>query len=641
MSKKKKWLLPLVVVLVICMVFGAIAVIVKQVNAKTVSVVPVSELMSQYDYFGMGTQETISGTITTNVTQKIRLDNDSIVKEVNVNVGDKVKEGDQLMSYDTTLTELELQIQKLTKENNEQKLDKAKQRLQSLENGGPIEDSDSDRKSPLSPSDDKDDPDGDLEPGDEASIEDKAIHVMQVAAFRSIGLSGVNPASASEDAEIPAETGEPDPDVTETPAETPDVTETPAETPTSEPSETPSGDDGLTAYAVLDDTSVPYKGTGTAEDPYRFICDEDEEYIIVLGTFLNKMAGYDAEGKVKESEDAPFWYRLEFHKDNTVSDINNPEDSLIGYYVRKGAAEPVEPDEEKHFSVEGAITPGDGMAVLTPTPTETPDDSDMDDWDDWGDYDEDPDESTMSREDAIKSQKTTIKSLELEIRANAIQISKLEKKLEKQVVTAAIDGVVKVVGDPISGESDGEAFIEVYSDDGYFVQGTVSELMLGKIDAGQILKVQAWESGLMFQAEIKEISQFPADSSGNYSYYGNSNPNVSYYPFIAKVLGDQEPRNGESVDMTLELNQEDESGIKLDVAFVKTEDGLSYVYKEVDGRLKKQIIEMTKISDGYTEVANVTSGLSEEDKIAFPYAKSAKEGAKTKDGTLDEVYGYY
>lgn len=636
MSKKKKWILPLVVVLVICMVFGAIAVIVKQVNAKTVSVVPVSELMSQYDYFGTGMQESIGGTITTNVTQKVRLDNDSIVEEVNVKVGDKVSEGDRLMSYDTTLTELELQIQKLTKENNEQKLEKAKQRLESLENGGPIEDSDSDNDRRTSPLDDKDDPDDNLEPGDEASLEDKAVNVMRVAAFRAIGLSGVSPETSPE---APDETGEPD--ISETPAEMPDVTETPAETPTPEPTETPSEDDGLTAYVVLDDSSVPYKGTGTADDPYRFICDQNEEYILVMGTFLNKMAGYNAEGTVKESEDAPFWYRLEFHKDNTVADMDKPEDSLVGYYVRKGAAEPVEPDDEKHFSVEGAIMPDDGIAVLTPTPTETPDDFDLDDGDDWGDYDEDTDESTMSREEAIKSQKVTVKSLELEIRANAIQISKLEKKLEKQIVVAAIDGVVKVVGDPISGESDGEAFIEVYSDDGFYVQGTISELMLGKIDTGQVLKVQAWESGLTFQAEIKEISQFPSDSSGNYSYYGGSNPNVSYYPFIAKVMGDAQPKNGESVEMTLELNQEEETGIKLDVAFVKTEDGQSYVYKEADGRLKKQIVKMTKISDGYMEVANVTSGLSEDDKIAFPYAKSAKEGAKTKDGTLDEVYGYY
>ena len=29
-----------------------------------------------------------------------------------------------------------------------------------------------------------------------------------------------------------------------------------------------------------------------------------------------------------------------------------------------------------------------------------------------------------------------------------------------------------------------------------------------------------------------------------------------------------------------------------------------------------------------------------EDKIAFPYGKGVKEGAKTQEGTIDDIYGY-
>ena len=41
---------------------------------------------------------------------------------------------------------------------------------------------------------------------------------------------------------------------------------------------------------------------------------------------------------------------------------------------------------------------------------------------------------------------------------------------------------------------------------------------------------------------------------------------------------------------------------------------------------------------GYSVI--VKGGLSEDDLIAFPYGKDVKEGAKTKEVTLDQMYGY-
>ena len=77
----------------------------------------------------------------------------------------------------------------------------------------------------------------------------------------------------------------------------------------------------------------------------------------------------------------------------------------------------------------------------------------------------------------------------------------------------------------------------------------------------------------------------------------------------------------------------------MDAAFVRYEDGVYYVFKDENGKLKKQIVTATKSFDGYT--VTITSGLTMEDKIAFPYGKGVKEGALTKEGSLDEVYGYY
>ena len=625
MNRKKKILMAAAVAVILAAIGGGGFYAMKRANAKVIPVIPMESLAQNYFY--EDSQEQLSGQITTHVTQEVKLENDSVIEEVYVKKGDRVKIGDKLISYDTTLTEMELNIEKLTKEKNEQDLKKAQDRLQELENGAELKTSDMDNASFGDY-----DTGGDLEADDTAMLDlPKASGMVGVTAFRP--LAAVKTQEIPE--EIPQETETPVP--TETPEETttPEETQLPEETP--EPTETPQPQTEI--YQVLDFDSVPYQGTGTVEDPYCFLCDAKEEYIIVKGSFLNKMAGYDAQGTEKTEENAPFWYRLEFHEDNQIADYSNPEASLIGYYVKKGGSEAMDAEEQKFFSVEKAILPSDDTVVLTPTPTPTQEPDE-----DWGDGDEDwydegeEGEIGFTREEAIKSKKQTIASLKIQIKTNALQISKLEKKIKNQTVLASIDGQVTTVGDPVTGESDGDAFIVVESDDGLYVKGAVSELLLDRLSVGQSLSVTSYETGLNFQAEIREISQFPADDASQY-YSGMGNPNVSYYPFMAVVLGDAEPNNGESVGLRIDSAASTGDALYVDAAFVRYEDGVYYVFKDENGKLKKQIVTATKSFDGYT--VTITSGLTMEDKIAFPYGKGVKEGALTKEGSLDEVYGYY
>ena len=638
MNRKKKLLFAIVAAAVLAVGGGVGFYAVKRVNAKIIPVIPMESLAQSYFYDE--SQEELSGEITTHVTQEVNLENDSVIDEVYVKTGDRVKAGDKLLSYDTTLTEMELNIEKLTKEKNEQDLKKAKDRLQELENGAELKDTDMENASF-----------GDTDTGDDLGEDDVArsdmpgeSKVMAVAAFRPIAaVKTQETEETAKETQTPEETETPE--VTETPeeteapeeTETPEETQTPEETETPEPTETPQPQ--AEVYQVLDFDSVPYQGTGTAEDPYRFLCDAEEEYIIVKGSFLNKMAGYDEQGTEKIEEKAPFWYRIEFHEDNQIVNYSNPEASLIGYYVKKGGSEAVDAQEQKFFSVEKAMLPSDDTTVLTPTPTPTQEpDENWDDGDeDWYEEGEEG-EIGFTREEAIKSKKQTIASLEIQIKTNALQISKLEKKIENQTVLATVDGQVTTVGDPVTGESDGDAFIVVDSDDGLYVKGAVSELLLDRLSVGQSLNVNSYETGLNFQAEIREISQFPADDASQY-YSGMGNPNVSYYPFMAVVLGDEEPNNGESVGLWIDSEALAGDKLYVDAAFVRYEDGVYYVFKEEDGKLKKQIVTATKSFDGYT--VTITSGLTMEDKIAFPYGKGVKEGAPVKEGTLDEVYGYY
>ena len=71
------------------------------------------------------------------------IEKDMIIQEIYVSKGDEVKPGDKLISFDMTLVEMELNIAKLKLQKQQQDLAAAKKRLASLQNGGPILDSDS------------------------------------------------------------------------------------------------------------------------------------------------------------------------------------------------------------------------------------------------------------------------------------------------------------------------------------------------------------------------------------------------------------------------------------------------------------------------------------------------------------------
>ena len=187
----------------------------------------------------------------------------------------------------------------------------------------------------------------------------------------------------------------------------------------------------------------------------------------------------------------------------------------------------------------------------------------------------------------------------------------------------------------MTGASDGNSFMTIKSKEGYYVKGTVSELMLDDIKEGTKLDCTSYTSG-SFEAEVMDVSEYPV--TGN-SFYGSSNPNVSYYAFTAVVS-----------DKTLQLEDQDwvtvnyeasatENSMVIQKAFVRNDNNKNYVYKDDNGILKKQEISAgATVDSGYSVI--VKGGLSEDDLIAFPYGKDVKEGAKTKEVTLDQMYGY-
>ncbi len=98
------------------------------------TVIPVSDLSGYYGSSGMNST---SGMITSDVSQNIYPAENQTVKEVFVQEGDIVKEGDPLVSFDMTMTSLELEMKKLDRQGIELNIEKAREDIKRLKNMKP------------------------------------------------------------------------------------------------------------------------------------------------------------------------------------------------------------------------------------------------------------------------------------------------------------------------------------------------------------------------------------------------------------------------------------------------------------------------------------------------------------------------
>ncbi len=655
MSKVKKVIIG---ILVVALAAGAVSgglLYIRRMNETEVMVVDVGSVTGTY----YSDETTLDGQITTNVSQNVSVDSDMIVQEVYVEEGSQVSVGDPLVSFDTTLVEMELNIARLKKQQQEQNLTAAVNRLNSLRNGGPIEETDgSYYNADNLDSSDSDvtitDPDEELSPVASAGNGENGGYLAAVMQpLLLTGLyegnifddgSGQDDSAEEEGGETGGESGDSLDDIfdsgveddapTPSPQPSPTLTPTPAlddDTDYFDPYFTDGNDDihdgDPEFYSKLDENSLPFKGSGTEEDPYIFLCGSAKGLVTVTGGFLNKMAGYTADGSKIEKEGG-YWYQLEFHQNDTITNFADRTESCIGYYLIDGSTleKPVDMLIETEFTIEEASQYEENLEP------EYPDDN--------IDGGSDGTVTTMTREEAIKIQQNRINNLKLDIQESEINIGKLEKSVEKKMIYSKLEGTVSHVGNAVTASSDGEAFITVQSRDGFYVRGSISELMLEKIEEGMTINCMSYsEMGMGgFEAEIVDISDYPMESTG--FYYGMGNPNVSYYSFSA-VVSDKSLQFSDMEYVTVTLPSEDlpEGSFIIQREFVLTENGNNYVYKEEDGVLKRQLLSVGgSVNGGYYVL--VKGGLSMDDKVAFPYGSDIKEGAKTREVTLEEMYGY-
>jgi len=713
---KKKWIVAFIAAGVL-LLGGVTVYAVKTSSQSTVKVVSVSDMSGG----GGWSDNSLSGNITSDVSQNIYLADSQTVKKIHVKEGDTVKVGDDLLTYDMTLENLDLEMKKLEKQGIELNIEKAKREITKLKNTKPSSDNDNEDPGfdiPEDPGEEPENPSMEPEEPTEAYQEltaeaepymgegtvEEPYHFLCAADGAILG-SFLN-RMAEEQCFFVIEVREGDVSngellkiwgqkITEEDFQVADTDRFQVNL----EKETDDSDgqlpEDLKAAAVLEKGASAYQGDGTEKKPLTYLVKKDG---IVKGSFF-----------LERKEDGKY-FRIEVREENGdlikaweqngadedfASDVKEDGEYLVDLSKKQSGETPGEPTEptdpseptkpgespeppepsnpeEKPTkpSVLPEVTPGenseptpeagnpqetagqentvDGMSTkknsaairyLTVTSvmgsgsrkvitTDTGSDTTGS-----GDAGTSYGGTAAEIQQQIKDKEKEIRDYQLDIKEANLEIKDIQKKLNNQTIKSTLNGVVKTVGDPEKESNDGKPLIQVVSSEGLYVQGTVSESQMNKLKVGATLSGYSYDNGVSFTAEVREISPYPSDN-------GQDGANASSYPFTAYIADASGLSNNSWAELTL-LDEGDGQGqgIYLEKPFVRTENGQYYVMKDDGtGHLTKQIVQVGGIQ--YGSSYQITGGLSMDDKITFPYGKDVREGAKTEEGTLDDLYNY-
>lgn len=500
-----------------------------------------------------GDSETSYGMVTNDSSQEIYLTDSLKIKEIFVEEGDVVEEGDPLLEYDTAEIQIEIERKKLDISTIENNIARENYKLAILQQSVPVI---------------KEMPKID---------EEQLAHLHRLDA-----------------AEAPTETDKADSRI----------------------------------YNYLTESSIPYNvrlnaagemeyPAGTAEDPYIFYCNRDA---FAYGSFFNSI-------RPKEDGTPGKYVRIFLcQKDENGMMLIAPDEG--------GNPAPVVDESQSMVELNGNNMPGEyepermwyvfsGNEYIPVSWAEEYLEGFEEFMLDW------KEPKGYTEEELVKALSDTenqLKTLDIQRRQQELQLETLQKSASDGMVYAEVAGEVKTVGDPENYQQDGTAFLVVTGDEGLYVSGTISELLLDDVEVGTVVTANSWESGMTFDATITEISDYPV--SGN--SWGDGNPNVSYYAYAAYIEDSSALRNGEYVDLSISTNQSETGGLFIEKAYVRQEDGKSYcMIADENNRLKKQYVVTGRTV--YGSAVEIKSGLTEEDRIAFPYGKNAVEGAAVTD----------
>ena len=577
---KKKWILSGVAVLAAAAVGCGIWYYMGHNSSEPVYVYP-------FQYIGMteywGDSQESYGPVTTDKIQTVFLSDTQTVTEILVQEGDMVKKGDLLMTFDTTLSDLQLERKRLDVEKLKLQLEDAKDELWEINNMKPMviptyeEDTETDTylgemlgtQPQVHASRDY----------DGSSAESAAICWVRdnTKIDTSVFYQIQKTVSYYQDLNKP-----------EDPWYGPDDEE--------------------------EENTYPEDGTGT-ENTEASENNTEEPQIITEGTEPTDETGVPS--SVSEYD-----YPLvsSFHVVFKVTSGNMSLGDKVtwqGLYVEESSG-------GFTFRFEPAVIP-DHMLV------------------DMGGEDDSADEPqidygsgyTAAQIAQMRSdQQKKIKDLEFQIKMADAEYRIMQTEVDDGNVYAKIDGEVMACLSEEEAKQTRQPLLKVSGGGGFYVEGFISELEKDNMRLGQEVTVNDWNTGMTYTGTIESMGDFPSQQG---YYNGSGNPNASYYPFKVFVDESADLQAGNYVSVVYSA-AESENGIYLENPFLRTEKGQSYVLVlGAEGKLEQRFVTTGKSLWGsYTQIL---SGLTAEDLIAFPYGKQVKPGVPAVEGDMSNLYG--
>lgn len=557
------------------------------------------------------------GPVSTDKIQTVFLSSTQTVTEMKVAQGDEVKKGDVLMTFDTTLSDLQLERKRLEVEKLKLDLETAQKKLKDIQNMKPMSIVSSDD---FDNSDEDSDDEGDLKKDYELSYDhaydgskpSKALicWLRVTTGDEEVRITPTVDDALLEEARQQAEKfqneNQPDPTEPSTEPTTESTTES-----TTEPATEPPTQPG-TEPPTQPSTEPPTQPSTEASTPSTEETSEGE-------------GGEHSSASAAENPDEkPTITVNSYYMVIKATEGNKRMGARVvwqGMYIRKVGS-------GFTFQFFDATGVPDHMATDPDDPDNTdPTDPDM----------PDPGSGYTAAQLAQMraEQEKTIKETKFKIKMAEADYKIMQTEMSDGNVYAEFDGKVVSVLTEEEAKTQNQPVLKVSGGGGFYIQGSVSELEKDKMQIGQEVTVNDWNTGMTYTGKIVSMGDFPTNSDG---WNGSGNPNVSYYPFTVFVDETADLQAGMYVNIQYS-SAESENGIYLENPFIRTENGQSYVYVQgAGGKLEKRFVTTGKALWGsYTEIR---SGLTVDDLIAFPYGKNLKEGAPTVESDVSDLYSY-
>lgn len=239
------------------------------------------------------------------------------------------------------------------------------------------------------------------------------------------------------------------------------------------------------------------------------------------------------------------------------------------------------------------------------------------------------DELAQSLE-AAQTADNEVSQAEIEYEKALVTAQTEQEKTDTSIVRADFAGKVVQLNADLANQSkdrkDEETFMELIDQSKMMIKGEVSEFDRDKVAIGQ--KVEVVDRVDATKRWTGTLTQVGNLTLGGDEKKEQENPNQSKYPYKVELAeSEQLPTIGTHHYVRL-LNNPDSLGkVRIPKNYILQEKGGSFVWKIVDGKVKKEAVEVDVISD---TVVEIKQGLQTEDKIVPPM-DGIKEGMKEGD----------